>query len=90
GVALIIGAFVGIAAFLGSLMNWNFMMAGSASTNPMLFAVATFLVLAWKVAGRWGADRWLLPALGTPWGPGKVFGKGKQTSPGRPQEQAVG
>ncbi|MDO8533091.1 MAG: DoxX family membrane protein, partial [Dehalococcoidia bacterium] len=41
GVALIIGAFVGIAAFLGSLMNWNFMMAGSASTNPMLFAVAT-------------------------------------------------
>ncbi len=25
------------------------------------------LVLAWKVAGYWGLDRWLLPALGTPW-----------------------
>ncbi|MEK7682280.1 MAG: DoxX family protein, partial [Chloroflexota bacterium] len=90
GVALVIGAFVGVAAFMGSLMNWNFMMAGSASTNPMLFAVATFLVLAWKVAGRWGADRWLLPALGTPWGLGKIFGNGKQTSPAKAQEQAVG
>ena len=33
GLALIIGAFVGVAAFFGALMNWNFMMAGSASTN---------------------------------------------------------
>lgn len=90
GVALIIGAFVGVAAFLGALMNWNFMMAGSASTNPMMALVALFVVLAWKVAGRWGVDRWLLPSLGTPWGPGKVFGNGKPTSPGRPQEQAVG
>jgi len=39
GVALIIGAFTGIAAFFGGFMNWNFMMAGSASTNPLLFAV---------------------------------------------------
>ncbi len=87
GVALVVGAFVGIAAFMGSFLNWNFMMAGSASTNPLLFAVATFLVLAWKAAGHWGADRWLLPALGTPWGPGKVFGNGKQKAPIRPQEQ---
>jgi len=25
GVALVIGAFTGIAAFFGALMNWNFM-----------------------------------------------------------------
>src|SRR5438552_6034318 len=73
GIALIVGAFVGIASFFGGLMNWNFMMAGTASTNPVLFAVAILLVLAWKVAGYYGADRYLLPALGTPWKPGKVF-----------------
>jgi len=73
GAALIVGAFVGIAAFFGAFMNWNFMMAGTASTNPMLFTVALFLILAWKVAGYYGVDRYLLPALGTPWKPGKVF-----------------
>jgi thiosulfate dehydrogenase [quinone] large subunit len=67
GIALIIGAFVGIAAFLGSFMNWNFIMAGSASSNGLLFALAVLLVLAWKVAGWYGLDRYLLPMLGTPW-----------------------
>jgi thiosulfate dehydrogenase [quinone] large subunit len=68
GVALIVGAFVGIAAFAGGLMNWNFLMAGSASTNPLLFLAAILLVLAWKTAGYYGVDRFLLPRLGTPWG----------------------
>lgn len=67
GLGLIVGAFVGLAAFFGTLMNFNFMLAGSASTNPVLFGLGVFLVLAWKVAGFWGLDRWLLPALGTPW-----------------------
>jgi thiosulfate dehydrogenase [quinone] large subunit len=67
GAALIVGAFVGIAAFFGALMNWNFIMAGSASTNPMLLVLGVVLILAWKVAGWYGADRYLLPLLGTPW-----------------------
>lgn len=67
GVALILGAFVGIAAFLGGFMNWNFIMAGSASTNGVLFSLAVILVLAWKVAGWYGLDRYLLPIFGTPW-----------------------
>ncbi len=67
GIALIIGAFTGIAAFFGGLMNWNFMMAGSASTNPLLFLVAVLLILAWKVSGYIGADYFLLPLIGTPW-----------------------
>ncbi len=79
GVALILGAFTGIAAFFGGFMNWNFMMAGSASTNPLLFIIAIFLILAWKVAGWWGLDRFLLPAVGTPWQPGKAF-KPKESS----------
>jgi thiosulfate dehydrogenase [quinone] large subunit len=72
-VALVLGAFVGIAAFFGAFMNWNFMMAGTASTNPLLFTLAIVLILAWKVAGYYGLDRALLPVLGTPWKPGKVF-----------------
>ncbi len=42
-------------------------MAGSASTNPLLFVAAIILVLAWKTAGHYGVDRFLLPRLGTPW-----------------------
>ena len=67
GIALIIGMLVGIAAFFGGLMNWNFIMAGTASTNALLFLFAILLMLAWKVAGWYGVDRWLLPKLGTPW-----------------------
>ena len=73
GIALILGLFTGIAAFFGSIMNLNYLLAGTVSTNPMLFVIATLLVLAWKTAGWWGLDRWVLPALGTPWRPGIVF-----------------
>jgi thiosulfate dehydrogenase [quinone] large subunit len=67
GVGLVVGGLVGIAAFFGALMNMNFMLAGSASTNPVLFFLAVGLILAWKVAGYYGLDRVLLPVLGTPW-----------------------
>lgn len=67
GVALVLGAFTGIAAFFGGFMNWNFMMAGSASSNPMLFVIAVGLILAWKVSGYVGADFYLLRWIGTPW-----------------------
>ena len=67
GIGLILGAFTGIAAFFSGFMNWNFMMAGSASTNPMLFVIAVGLILAWKVSGMVGADFFLLRWLGTPW-----------------------
>jgi thiosulfate dehydrogenase [quinone] large subunit len=72
GVALIVGAFTGIAALAGATMNFNFMLAGSASTNPVLFVLAILIMFGWKVAGWIGLDRWLLPALGTPWQPGAV------------------
>jgi len=75
GVALIVGLFTGIAAFFGSFMNINFLLAGTVSTNPILFALATLLVLAWRTAGYIGLDRFVLPHLGTPWSPGKMFRK---------------
>ncbi len=67
GVALILGAFTGIAALLGGFMNWNFMMAGTASVSPVFFIVAVGLILAWKVSGYIGADFFLLRWIGTPW-----------------------
>jgi thiosulfate dehydrogenase [quinone] large subunit len=67
GIALIIGIFTGIAAFFGLFMNLNFLLAGTVSINPVLFVLGIGVVLAWKVAGYYGIDRWLLPKLGTPW-----------------------
>jgi thiosulfate dehydrogenase (quinone) large subunit len=75
GVALVLGIFVGISAFFGGLMNFNYMLAGSASTNPVLFILAILLMLAWKTAGYWGLDHFVLRWLGTPWKPGNLFQK---------------
>jgi len=93
GAALIVGAVVGLAAFCGTFMNFNYLLAGTSSTNPVLFAVGIFLVLAWKVAGFWGLDRWLLPALGTPWQRAKAGVDAVSAVAAReavPEEQRVG
>ena len=67
GLGLLLGALTGIAAFFGALMNMSFLLAGSASVNPIMFTFAVGLMLAWKVAGYYGIDRYLLPRLGVPW-----------------------
>ena len=82
GVLLIIGAFSGIAAIVGATLNFNFMLAGSASTNPVMFIVAVLIALGWKAAGWIGLDRWLLPALGTPWEPGPAVEELGARTPG--------
>jgi len=67
GIGLILGAFTGLAAAGGLLMNLAFLLAGTTSTNPVLAILGVFLILAWKNAGYIGLDRYLLPLLGTPW-----------------------
>jgi thiosulfate dehydrogenase [quinone] large subunit len=67
GIALIVGIFTGIAAFFGLFMNFNFLLAGAVSVNPILFICSVGLMMAWRVAGYIGIDRYLLPHLGTPW-----------------------
>jgi thiosulfate dehydrogenase [quinone] large subunit len=73
GAALLLGLFTGVAAFFGAFMNFSFLFAGTVSANPLMLLISIFLILAWKVAGFWGVDRWLFPFLGTPWRPGRVF-----------------
>jgi thiosulfate dehydrogenase [quinone] large subunit len=96
GIALLLGIFTGIAAFFGALMNWNFMLAGSASTNPVMGIISIGLVIAWKTAGWWGLDRFILHYLGAPWQRGPLLGGGRlglmdsgTTSAGRLAEQWV-
>jgi thiosulfate dehydrogenase [quinone] large subunit len=74
GLGLLFGCLTGIAAFFGALMNMSFLLAGSASTNPIMFTLAVGVMLAWRVAGYYGIDRYLLPALGTPWQRGTATG----------------
>jgi thiosulfate dehydrogenase [quinone] large subunit len=77
GAALILGVFTGIAAFFGLLMNASYLLAGTVSTNPILLFLGLLILLAWRTAGWWGLDRWLLPLLGTPLRPGPVFTRDK-------------
>jgi thiosulfate dehydrogenase (quinone) large subunit len=67
GLGLIFGILTGIAAFFGVFMNLNYLLAGAVSTNPILGFLGIFLILAWRIAGYYGVDRYLLPLLGTPW-----------------------
>src|SRR5512142_1614122 len=70
GIALILGAFTGFAAFFGGFMNFNYLMAGTVSVNPMFLVLSVTLMLAWKVSGYIGADYFLVPRLGALWSDG--------------------
>ena len=63
GAALILGFLTGISVFLGMFMNLNFMLAGSVSINPIWFTLGLGLLLAWRVSGYIGLDRYALPVL---------------------------
>lgn len=78
GIGLILGIFTGIAAFFGFFMNANYLLAGTVSSNPILLLLQIPLILAWRVAGHFGLDRFLLPRLGTPWHKG-TFLRGSDT-----------
>ena len=73
GIALIIGLFTGIAAFFAGMLTMSFGLAGVSGVNPVFFLFEVLLILAWRNAGYYGLDRYVLPALGTPWHKGRVF-----------------
>ena len=65
GLALILGFLTGIAAFFGVVLNVNYLLVGAASINPALVILGSLIMLAWRIAGYYGLDHWLLPLLGT-------------------------
>jgi thiosulfate dehydrogenase (quinone) large subunit len=60
GVALILGFLTGFAAGAGLLLNLTYMFTGSAGVNPMFGILSVLLILAWRNAGWFGLDRFLL------------------------------
>lgn len=63
GVGLILGGLTLAAAFFGALMNLSYMLAGTPSTNPVLYTVSVLLLIAGPAAYYWGLDRFLLHRL---------------------------
>jgi thiosulfate dehydrogenase [quinone] large subunit len=63
GLGLIVGLFTGAAAFFGFFMNLNFLLAGTVSVNPIWLVLALSIMLAHRVAGHWGLDRYAMPYL---------------------------
>ncbi len=72
GLGLLAGCLTGIAAFFGVFMNFNYLLAGTVSINPLLAVVGLLIMMAWRVAGWYGLDRYILPLMGTPWWSGKL------------------
>lgn len=72
GIALITGVLTLAAAFLGALMNLNFMLAGAlgGGENPIMLVLSGLLLVAGPAAYVYGVDRFLLPALKERW-PGR-------------------
>jgi len=81
GVLLILGLLTGIAAFLGAVLNFSYIFAGTVGVNPLFILISLVLMFAWRVAGWYGLDRFVLPKLGTPWQPGTAFKRRSRTEP---------
>lgn len=64
GLGLLVGGLTAIAAVFGLLMNFSFVYAGTASTNPTLIILEAIIIYGWLAAGWWGLDRFLLLLLG--------------------------
>jgi thiosulfate dehydrogenase (quinone) large subunit len=75
GVMLMAGLFTGLVALLLAFMNFNYMLAGSAGVNPIYLLLAIVLVAAWKNAGWWGLDRFVLRAVAPRGEPGSLVVK---------------
>lgn len=63
GIALILGLFTTFAALMGIIMNFSYLFSGAVSMNPLMVLLTTFILVAGFNAGKWGLDRWIIPAL---------------------------
>jgi len=63
GLGLIVGLCTRTAAFFAFFMAFNFLLSGSVSVNPTLVLLAIGIMIAHRVAGYWGLDRYAQPYL---------------------------
>jgi thiosulfate dehydrogenase [quinone] large subunit len=63
GLGLIVGLCTRSAAFFAFFMAFNFLLAGTVSVNPTLIILSLGILLAHRVAGYWGLDRFARPFL---------------------------
>jgi thiosulfate dehydrogenase [quinone] large subunit len=57
GIALILGFLTTLALFASLLMNFNYLLAGAVSVNPIFIIEAAILLWAGRAAYYWGLDR---------------------------------
>jgi thiosulfate dehydrogenase [quinone] large subunit len=88
GIAVILGALTGPAAFLGGFLSSGAVVSTALLPAAVVFAAAVGLTLAWKTAGWIGLDRWLLPLLGMPWRGGTLFDQQARGSEQRIERQS--
>lgn len=62
GLGLIFGTLTTIALFAGAFMNLNFMLAGTTSTNPILYTLAIILLVIGANVYYYGLDNWFVLA----------------------------
>jgi thiosulfate dehydrogenase (quinone) large subunit len=74
GIGLILGAATIPALLAGAFMNLNFMLAGTTSTNPVLYTIAVILLFAGTGTYYYGVDRFAIPCIKEHFGKDK--GKG--------------
>ncbi|GEN89850.1 DoxX family protein [Oceanobacillus sojae] len=67
GLGLILGIFTNLAALMGVVMNFSFLLSGTLSTNPQMAILGIFIAIAGANAGRYGLDRWVMPYLKETW-----------------------
>ncbi|WML43056.1 DoxX family protein [Neobacillus sp. PS3-40] len=63
GLGLIVGLATIPALIAGAFMNLNFLLAGSASTDPILYTAAMILLFTGSGAYFFGLDRFAIPFL---------------------------
>ncbi|GFZ33822.1 hypothetical protein CSC2_43480 [Clostridium zeae] len=63
GISLILGAATVIGLFAGAFMNLNYLLAGTTSTNPILYTVAIILIAVGANAYLIGLDCFIAPYI---------------------------
>jgi len=75
---------IGLGLILAHSLVWlllqrfddmNFLLAGSLNSGPVLLVLAILIMIAWKIAGYYGLNRFIFKYIGTFWKPGLWFRK---------------